>query len=94
MPQIIVTADRAEGTETWRERINASDFESEHFANQLVERLGWAVNDAHEVERDAGRRPLSTEHEPHTPAEEAPPTAAEEARPTAAEEAPRTPVTR
>ncbi len=62
MPQIIVTADRGEGTVTWRERINASDFESQHFAQQLVERIGWAVNDAHEVERDAERRPLSTEN--------------------------------
>jgi hypothetical protein len=61
MPQIIVTADRGEGTETWRERINASDLESEHFAAQLVERLGWAVGDAHEVERDAGRQPLTNE---------------------------------
>lgn len=61
MPQIIVTADRGEGTETWRERINASDFESQHFAAQLVERIGWAVGDAHDVERDAGRQPLTNE---------------------------------
>ena len=61
MPQITVTADRGEGTVTWRERINASDFESKHFANHLVERIGWAVDDAHEVERDADRRPLTTE---------------------------------
>ena len=61
MPQITVTADRGEGTVTWRERINASDFESKHFANHLVERIGWAVDDAHEVERDADRRPLTAE---------------------------------
>jgi hypothetical protein len=35
-----------------RERINVADFESDHFAAQLVERLGWAVGDAHEAERD------------------------------------------
>jgi len=68
MPQITVTADRDEGTVTWRERVNASDFESKHFADQLVERIGWAVNDAHELERDAGRRPLSAEQAPDAPA--------------------------
>lgn len=56
MPQIIVTADRTgghgEGTVLLRERVNLSDFESAHFANQLVERLGWAVGDAVQIERD------------------------------------------
>jgi len=50
MPQIIVTADRgaglAEGAVTLRERVTVADFESQHFARQLVERLGWAVEDA------------------------------------------------
>ena len=50
MPQIIVTADRGaglgEGAVTLRERVNVADFESQHFARQLVERLGWAVEDA------------------------------------------------
>jgi hypothetical protein len=55
MPQIIVTADRGaafgEGAVTLRERVSVADFESEHFATQLVERLGWAVGDADEAER-------------------------------------------
>jgi hypothetical protein len=55
MPQIIVTADRGserpEGSVMLRERINVTDFESDHFAAQLVERLGWAVTDADEVEQ-------------------------------------------
>jgi hypothetical protein len=55
MPQIIVTADHGaafgEGAVTHRERVSLADFESEHFAAQLVERLGWAVGDAHEAER-------------------------------------------
>ena len=55
MPQIIVTADRGaafgQGAVTHRERVSVADFESEHFARQLVERLGWAVGDADEVER-------------------------------------------
>jgi hypothetical protein len=55
MPQIIVAADRGaafgEGAVTFRERVNVADFESGHFAAQLVERLSWAVEDADVVER-------------------------------------------
>jgi len=55
MPQIIVTADHGaafgEGAVMLRERVTVADFESGHFAMQLVERLGWAVGDADEVER-------------------------------------------
>lgn len=54
MPQIIVTAKPAElqGEEAvmLRERVTVSDFESQHFADQLVERIGWAVSDADDVE--------------------------------------------
>lgn len=56
MPQIIVTATRAreseQGTVMFRERVSPADFESQHFQEQLVERIGWAVGDATEVERD------------------------------------------
>jgi hypothetical protein len=55
MPQIIVTAGAADGVEAGtvmlRERVNAADFESDRFAANLLERLGWAVGDATEVER-------------------------------------------
>ncbi len=72
MPQIIVTADRgaacAEGAVTLRERVTVADFESEHFATQLVERLGWAVGDADEVERfddiEASAEPVTDPGEP------------------------------
>lgn len=54
MPQIIVTADHGQQREQdgimLRERVNAADFESERFAANLIERLGWAVVDATEVE--------------------------------------------
>ena len=56
MAQIIVTADEAtdagEGAVMFRERVNLSDFESRHFARQLLERLGWAVEDAHVREHE------------------------------------------
>ena len=62
MPQIIVTADhgtaRTDPSVLMRERVNVRDFESEHFASQLVERVGWAVSDADEVERG---RPAESE---------------------------------
>jgi hypothetical protein len=54
MPQIIVTAgDSAnrEGKVLLRERITARDFESERFTVNLLERLGWAVDDAAEAEQ-------------------------------------------
>lgn len=65
MPQIIVTAGDAaqlEGTVLLRERINTSDFESDRFTANLLERIGWAVSDAAEAEQ---REPSS-----ETPAEE------------------------
>lgn len=56
MPQIIVTADQdsvaTDPSVMLRERVNVRDFDSEHFAAQLVERVGWAVSDAHEVEQE------------------------------------------
>jgi hypothetical protein len=56
VPEIIVLADsnRQQGAEavTLRERVSLADLESDHFAAHLVERLGWAVGDAHELERD------------------------------------------
>ena len=58
MPQIIVAADRGaafgQGAVTLREGVTVADFESDHFATQLVERLGWAVEDADQLERSPG----------------------------------------
>ena len=55
MPQIIVASDHGaafgEGAVTLREGVTVADFESEHFATQLVERLGWAVEDADQLEK-------------------------------------------
>ena len=64
MPHIIVMADgtdgRQEATVMLRERVNVTDFESVHFAHQLVERLGWAVGDADEAERAPVREHAGT----------------------------------
>ncbi len=59
MPRIIVMAntpsESGERTVMFTERVTVSDFDSDHFQNQLVERLSWAVGDADAVEQ--GRQP-------------------------------------
>lgn len=53
MPQILVVTDPPEhdaSTVVYRERITATDLESDHFSGQLVERVGWAVVDADQIE--------------------------------------------
>lgn len=57
MPQILVVADPpqdAPGTVVYRERISTTDLESDHFSGQLVERVGWAVLDADQLEHKEG----------------------------------------
>jgi hypothetical protein len=55
VPQIIVTADTSsrDGGQAvmFTERVSVRDFESDHFQSQLVERISWAVGDAHELEQ-------------------------------------------
>lgn len=62
MPQILVVTDppgESESEVVYRERVASSDLESAHFSGQLVERVGWAVQDANQLEREgsAARRP-------------------------------------
>jgi hypothetical protein len=63
MPQIVITADPRDsrrGPEVMRERVAVSDLESDMFAAHLVERIGWALSDAHTLESD---RPGRSESE-------------------------------
>lgn len=68
MPQIIVTAgaedSHQEATVMLRERVNATDFESERFAANLLERLGWAVEDAAAAEQREFAAERDTEPQP------------------------------
>jgi hypothetical protein len=63
MPQIIVRAapgDRP-GAVTLQERVTGSDLNSDQFTSQLVERMGWALLDAEDIEesaRHAGREQI------------------------------------
>jgi len=57
MPQILVVADKPEDSSlndaiVYRERVAPTDLESDHFSGQLIERVGWAVLDADELEHD------------------------------------------
>jgi hypothetical protein len=68
MPQILVVADSSqnEGEVVYRERIARTSLESEHFAGQLMERVGWAVGDADELE-SRPQQPTVTEEHPVAP---------------------------
>jgi hypothetical protein len=58
MPQILVVTDvhddRADAV-VYRERVSLSDLESDFFSGQLVERVGWAMLDADELENRGER---------------------------------------
>lgn len=54
MPRIIVLAECAHhgsGSQVvLEERVVVAHFESDHTSGQILERLGWAIVDAHELE--------------------------------------------
>jgi hypothetical protein len=53
MPRMIVTTeppDRAHAEVMLDEHVATDDLESDHFAAQLVERIGWALADAESAE--------------------------------------------
>jgi hypothetical protein len=63
MAQILIVADSPgdeASTIVYRERIATTDLESNHFSDQLVERVGWAVRDADRFEQES-RLPLSSD---------------------------------
>jgi hypothetical protein len=58
MPQILVVTNIHDDTASsvvYREQISLNDLESDHFSGQLVERVGWAMLDADELEQKAGQ---------------------------------------
>jgi len=58
MPQLLISTERHDedaGTVVYRERVSLSDLESDHFSHQLVERVGWALHDADELEHEPGK---------------------------------------
>lgn len=53
MPQILVLTDSPQRADevVYRERVPSSSLESDHFTGQLIERVGWAVKDADDLEQ-------------------------------------------
>jgi hypothetical protein len=53
MPRVIVTTETSDGTRAvvHDERVLAATIDTELASAQLVERVGWAVLDAEEIER-------------------------------------------
>jgi hypothetical protein len=63
VPQIIVTTnppDTENGVVLLQERIGPLDLESDHFSAQLIERLGWALVDADDLEQPSAGRSESS----------------------------------
>jgi hypothetical protein len=62
MPRVIVTTNQAERLELENtpvlldERVNSIHLDDNHAAMQFVERVGWAISDAEDLERDPRRR--------------------------------------
>jgi hypothetical protein len=54
MPEIIVRTESEQGDSAvvMRERVTPRNLESDHYAGQLIERIGWAVVDASAVQTD------------------------------------------
>jgi hypothetical protein len=62
MPRILVMADEGDGRETvvlLHERVIPSELESDRLSARLIERVGWALVDADEIEQ---RAPSPGEH--------------------------------
>ena len=60
MPRIIVMSEpstASEGAITLDERVASADLRSGHRSAQLIERVGWAVHDADDVEREKAAGP-------------------------------------
>ena len=54
MPRIIVTTDPTEQRDApvlLEERVCSAHLASDHSAAQLIQRLGWAINDAESTQR-------------------------------------------
>ncbi len=57
MPRIFVMSEpnvEPEGAITLDERVSSADLRRGHHSAQLIERVGWAVHDADDVERAEG----------------------------------------
>ncbi|HXB63594.1 MAG TPA: hypothetical protein VNV42_01845 [Solirubrobacteraceae bacterium] len=59
MPRVLVTTDRPTQSDArvlLDEQVHPVHLSSDHSATQFIERLGWAINDAEELEQPSRRR--------------------------------------
>jgi len=57
MPRVIITAETGGGLReaiVYDERVLPANLDNEHSSAQLIERVGWALVDAQEVEQRPG----------------------------------------
>jgi hypothetical protein len=62
MPRVIVTTDQSEGdgeAVLLDELLHPVHLSTDHSARQFIERLGWAISDAEDLER-AERQPVAS----------------------------------
>ena len=62
MPRILVISEPStehEDVITLDERVTSANMRSGHHAEQLIERVGWAVHDADDVEQKDASTPAS-----------------------------------
>jgi thiamine monophosphate synthase len=52
MPRIIVETEGLQREVVFWEHVGPEDFDAEHFRRCLADRIGWAVADAREAERE------------------------------------------
>lgn len=60
MPRILVMSEPSDGEEpkvTLNEHVSSADMQSGHRADQLIQRVGWAVHDADDRQGTARRTP-------------------------------------
>jgi hypothetical protein len=61
MPQILVVAGKYDGDALLSERVDPELLDSEHYAEQLLERVRWALEDASDVEHRDQRTPVAAD---------------------------------
>jgi hypothetical protein len=59
MPKIIIQTEGRTPTVTLSERVVPTHTQSDHYAEQLIQRVGWALLDAETLEADEALQPIA-----------------------------------
>jgi hypothetical protein len=63
MPKIIIQTEGPHRTATLSERVVPAEAQSHHYLEQLIERVGWALQDAEDLEAAAQPPPIAPDAE-------------------------------